>query len=153
MIAYVMVGTNDLDSAVKFYDRLMSKMSMVRVETDKGFAAYAPKSKPENIEFYVTKPFDGNRANSGNGTTLPLHTLLPCVLWLLLHVQNVFMRRPWSMPSSFSYDILMGRLAGFSVPELTCTPAKKLKYAYSDYSCNIFKNPSSHVHWASYFLS
>ena len=68
MIAYVMVGTNDLDSAVKFYDRLMSKMNMVRVETDKDFAAYAPKSKPENIEFYVTKPFDGNRANSGNGT-------------------------------------------------------------------------------------
>ena len=72
MIAYVMVGTNDLDSAVKFYDRLMSKMNMVRVETDKDFAAYAPKSKPENIEFYVTKPFDGNRANSGNGTMIAL---------------------------------------------------------------------------------
>ena len=72
MIAYVMVGTNDLDSAVKFYDRLMSRMNMVRVETDKDFAAYAPKSKPENIEFYVTKPFDGNRANSGNGTMIAL---------------------------------------------------------------------------------
>ena len=72
MIAYVMVGTNDLESAVKFYDRLMPKMNMVRVETDKDFAAYAPKSKPENIEFYVTKPFDGNRANSGNGTMIAL---------------------------------------------------------------------------------
>ena len=72
MIAYVMVGTNDLDSAVKFYDRLMSRMNMVRVETDKDFAAYASKSKPENIEFYVTKPFDGNRANSGNGTMIAL---------------------------------------------------------------------------------
>ena len=72
MIAYVMVGTNDLESAVKFYDRLMTKMNMVRVETDKDFAAYAPKSKPENIEFYVTKPFDGNRANSGNGSMIAL---------------------------------------------------------------------------------
>ena len=72
MIAYVMVGTNDLESAVKFYDRLMPKMNMVRVETDKDFAAYAPKSKPENIEFYVTKPFDGNRASSGNGTMIAL---------------------------------------------------------------------------------
>ena len=72
MIAYVMVGTNDLESAVKFYDLLMPKMNMVRVETDKDFAAYAPKSKPENIEFYVTKPFDGNRANSGNGTMIAL---------------------------------------------------------------------------------
>ena len=72
MIAYVMVGTNDLERAVKFYDLLMPKMNMVRVETDKDFAAYAPKSKPENIEFYVTKPFDGNRANSGNGTMIAL---------------------------------------------------------------------------------
>tara|TARA_B100000963_G_scaffold352946_1_gene366885 strand:+ start:2029 stop:2430 length:402 start_codon:yes stop_codon:yes gene_type:complete len=72
MIAYVMVGTNDLESAVKFYDLLMPKMNMVRVETDKDFAAYAPKSKPENIEFYITKPFDGNRANSGNGTMIAL---------------------------------------------------------------------------------
>ena len=72
MIAYVMVVTNDLESAVKFYDRLMTKMNMVRVETDKDFAAYAPKSKPENIEFFVTKPFDGNRANSGNGTMIAL---------------------------------------------------------------------------------
>ena len=72
MIAYVMVGTNDLESAVKFYDRLMPKMNMVRVEIDKDFAAYAPKSKPENIEFYVTKPFDGNRASSGNGTMIAL---------------------------------------------------------------------------------
>ena len=34
-----MVGTNDLDSAVKFYDLLMPKMNMVRVETNKDFAA------------------------------------------------------------------------------------------------------------------
>ena len=72
MISYVMVGTNDLESAVKFYDRLMPNMNMVRVETDKDFAAYAPKNKPKNIEFYVTKPFDGNRANSGNGTMIAL---------------------------------------------------------------------------------
>ena len=72
MIAYVMVGTNDLDSAVKFYDRLMPKMNMVRVETNKDFAAYAPLSTPENIEFYITKPFDGYHANSGNGTMIAL---------------------------------------------------------------------------------
>ena len=72
MIAYVMVGTNDLERAVKFYDLLMPKMNMVRVETDKDFAAYAPKSKPEKVEFYVTKPFHGNRSNSGNGTMIAL---------------------------------------------------------------------------------
>ena len=70
MIAYVMVGTNDLESAVKFYDQLMPRMSMARVEISKDFAAYSHLSKPENIEFYITKPFDGKRANPGNGTMI-----------------------------------------------------------------------------------
>ena len=60
MIAYVMVGTNNLESAVKFYDQLMPKMNMIRVELSNDFAAYSLLNKPEHIEFYITKPFDGN---------------------------------------------------------------------------------------------
>lgn len=70
MIAYVMVGTNNLESAVKFYDQLMPKMSMARVEINNDFAAYSLLSKPKNIEFYITKPFDGKRAKPGNGTMI-----------------------------------------------------------------------------------
>ena len=70
MISYVMVGTNDLESAVKFYDQLMPKMSMARVEINNDFAAYSLLSKPKNIEFYITKPFDGKRAKPGNGTMI-----------------------------------------------------------------------------------
>ena len=70
MIAYVMVGTNNLESAVKFYDQLMPKMNMIRVELSNDFAAYSLLKKPENIEFYITKPFDGNQANFGNGTMI-----------------------------------------------------------------------------------
>ena len=70
MIAYVMVGTNNLESAVKFYDQLMPKMNMIRVELSNDFAAYSLLNKPENIEFYITKPFDGNQANFGNGTMI-----------------------------------------------------------------------------------
>ena len=69
MIAYVMVGTNNLESAVKFYDQLMPKMNMTRVELSNDFALLFIK-RPENIEFYITKPFDGNQANSGNGTMI-----------------------------------------------------------------------------------
>ena len=70
MIAYVMVGTNNLESAVKFYDQLMPKMNMIRVELSNDFAAYSLLNKPENIEFYITKPFDGNQAKFGNGTMI-----------------------------------------------------------------------------------
>ena len=70
MIAYVMVGTNNLESAVKFYDQLMPKMNMIRVELSNDFAAYSLINKLENIEFYITKPFDGNQANFGNGTMI-----------------------------------------------------------------------------------
>ena len=41
MIAYVMVGTNNLESAVKFYDQLMPKMNMIRVALSNDFAAYS----------------------------------------------------------------------------------------------------------------
>ena len=65
-----MVGTNNLESAVKFYDQLMPKMNMIRVELSNDFAGYSLLNKPENIEFYITKPFDGNQANFGNGTMI-----------------------------------------------------------------------------------
>ena len=65
-----MVGTNNLESAVKFYDQLMPKMNMIRVELSNDFAAYSLLNKPENIEFYITKPFDGKQANFGNGTMI-----------------------------------------------------------------------------------
>ena len=45
-----MVGTNNLESAVKFYDQLMPKMNMIRVELSNDFAAYSLLNKSENTE-------------------------------------------------------------------------------------------------------
>ena len=58
MIGYVMVGTNDLDKAIIFYDDVLRELNLKRVETDTEYAAYAPMDKPTEIEFYVTKPFN-----------------------------------------------------------------------------------------------
>ena len=58
MIGYVMVGTNDLDKAISFYDEILKSINIKRVETDPEYAAYAPIEKPTAIEFYVTKPCD-----------------------------------------------------------------------------------------------
>ena len=34
MIGYIMVGTNDLDRAIKFYDELFKILDLERTETD-----------------------------------------------------------------------------------------------------------------------
>ena len=74
MIGYVMVGTNDLDKAISFYDEILKSLDIKRVETDPEYAAYAPIEKPTEIEFYVTKPFDKEKATSGNGTQVSFLT-------------------------------------------------------------------------------
>lgn len=72
MIGYVMVGTNDLDRAVDFYDATLALLGLVQVERMKTYAAYAPEAATDAIEFYVTTPFDQRPATPGNGTMVAL---------------------------------------------------------------------------------
>ena len=41
---------------------------MVKVESVERYIEYAQKNKLEEIEFYITKPFNKKRATYGNGT-------------------------------------------------------------------------------------
>mgnify|MGYP005705958147 CR=1 FL=1 len=53
MIGYVMVGTNNLDASIKFYDEILGIIGLERVETiEDDYAAYAQKGT-KNIEFYI----------------------------------------------------------------------------------------------------
>ena len=70
MIGYVMVGTNDLSKSITFYDPLLDLLDLKRVDTSEDYAGYASKNNPENIEFYITKPVNGEKANFGNGTQI-----------------------------------------------------------------------------------
>lgn len=72
MLAYVMVGTADLDRSTRFYDAALAPLGLVRTENEAGYAGYSPKGSPATIEFYVTKPFDGQPATHGNGTMISL---------------------------------------------------------------------------------
>ena len=65
-----MVGTNDLNKSIIYYDALLDLLDLKRVDTSDDYAAYASKNNPENIEFYVTKPANGDKANFGNGTQI-----------------------------------------------------------------------------------
>jgi len=72
MIGYVMMGTNNLNQAARFYDVLLAPLGLVQVARVETYAAYAPKAAKDAIEFYVTMPFDQGPATPGNGTMIAL---------------------------------------------------------------------------------
>lgn len=68
-IAYVTVGTNDMDKALAFYDALLGSIGGSRLmPTPKG-QAYRLGS---GALFMVTKPYDDQAACVGNGTMIAL---------------------------------------------------------------------------------
>ena len=74
MIGYVMVGTNNLDRSIKFYDELLEVLDLERTEKDEVCAGYSQKNSNGKIEFYVTKPFNKEKATVGNGSQISFQT-------------------------------------------------------------------------------
>jgi predicted lactoylglutathione lyase len=70
MIGYVMLGTNDLDRAARFYDELLSEVGAKRFMDEDTFIAWA--TAPDAPALSVTKPADGNAATVGNGVMVAL---------------------------------------------------------------------------------
>ena len=71
MIGYVTLGTNDLERAVAFYDKLFAVLGAGRFMEDPGhFVAWGVA--PDKPALSVTKPWDGKAATSGNGTMVAL---------------------------------------------------------------------------------
>ena len=68
MIGYVMVGTNNLDKAINFYDEVLKIINLIRKDTDEFCAGYTQNNSNGSIEFYVTKPANKKTATFGNGT-------------------------------------------------------------------------------------
>ena len=76
MIGYVMVGTNDLDKAAKYYDDLFNSIGISRImEVDNYFIAWAPT--PDSPGFTVTIPYNKEKATVGNGVmvALPMNSI------------------------------------------------------------------------------
>ena len=74
MIGYIMVGTNDLDRSIKFYDELFKLLNLERIETDDVCAGYSQKDGDGKVEFYVTKPVNKKTATIGNGSQVSFFT-------------------------------------------------------------------------------
>ena len=70
MIAYVTLGTNNIEQAGKFYDALLAEMGAGRAMENERFIAWG--TDPGQPMVAVIKPFDGNTATVGNGVMVAL---------------------------------------------------------------------------------
>jgi catechol 2,3-dioxygenase-like lactoylglutathione lyase family enzyme len=72
MFSYVCIGTNDLPRAVAFYDAVMAPLGHARCDLDPegGNATWGLDDPGPHL--WVTVPFDGAKAQPGNGTMFSL---------------------------------------------------------------------------------
>mgnify|MGYP001097799133 CR=1 FL=1 len=70
MIAYITLGTQDIDRAAKFYDALLADIGAGRIMQDDTFIAWA--TAPNAPALSVIKPADGKAQSVGNGVMVAL---------------------------------------------------------------------------------
>ena len=70
MIGYVTLGTNDLQKAAAFYDKIAAEMGIGRFMESDTFIAWGAPGGGAGIG--LTKPFDGKPMTVGNGVMIAL---------------------------------------------------------------------------------
>lgn len=65
MFSHIMIGTNDLDRAKTFYDKLLGTLGIGPAHMDGHRMFYVT---PTGV-FSISKPIDGKPATAGNGST------------------------------------------------------------------------------------
>lgn len=70
MLTYIMIGTNDLQRSVDFYDAIFNVLGYSRQPAwTEGWAMWGDDDNPdEGFSFCICPPFDGYTATAGNGT-------------------------------------------------------------------------------------
>jgi catechol 2,3-dioxygenase-like lactoylglutathione lyase family enzyme len=74
MIGYLMVGTNNYEKALDFYDQLLAVVGSKRAMDFGAAMAYGFAKGPM---FCVTKPYNGKNASVGNGSMVALNAATP----------------------------------------------------------------------------
>jgi catechol 2,3-dioxygenase-like lactoylglutathione lyase family enzyme len=67
MIGYTMVGTNDLQRSLRFYDAIFAAMGLDQCWRDERSASWGREDDPAYPRFFTGYPFDGQPAGVGNG--------------------------------------------------------------------------------------
>ena len=73
-LAYVMVGTNDIEKASSFYQTILATIDMKLFSKTEKFHSFVHNDEPNRKIFYVTNPYDKKPASVGNGSMLTLQT-------------------------------------------------------------------------------
>jgi len=74
MFSYLMLGTNDLQRAIKFYDPLMELPGHPKAGRNEEGASWGTFSDNHAIGLCVGRPFNQQPAGVGNGTMVALNT-------------------------------------------------------------------------------
>ena len=72
IISFVMVGTNDLVKSSKFYDAVFVHLGIEKITTTERYIGYGHSNDPNEVKFYITKPYNKKPATIGNGTMIAL---------------------------------------------------------------------------------
>ena len=73
MFSYIMLGTNDLPRAIKFYDPLMALLGHVKAGRNEQGASWGTFNGNHTCGLCVGTPFDQKPAGVGNGTMVALN--------------------------------------------------------------------------------
>ncbi len=73
MLAYTMLGTNDLAKAKAFYDAVLGEMGYARTMDFGASQAYGAKDNPQAPQFAIGTPHDKNAASVGNGVMVAVY--------------------------------------------------------------------------------
>lgn len=71
MLAYAMLGTNNKDKALTFYDAVLGEMGYGRTMDFGRSVAYGSKGKPQ-AALVIGIPYDDKPATFGNGTMIAI---------------------------------------------------------------------------------
>ena len=72
IISFVMVGTNDLEKSIKFYDAIFVHLGIKKITTTEKYVGYGHTNEPHEVKFYITKPYNKKPATIVNGTMIAL---------------------------------------------------------------------------------
>lgn len=67
---HVTVGTNDIEAARRFYDKVLGTLGWTRIADQGNTGSFWGDGTPS---FMVTRPRNGAPATAGNGTTISFH--------------------------------------------------------------------------------
>src|SRR6185295_5731691 len=70
MLGYVTIGTNDFEKSKAFYEKALAGLGVRKTLTNDRMQGFGVKGQPGMLA--ICKPYDGNKAVSGNGPMVAL---------------------------------------------------------------------------------